>query len=95
MRHIIKEHLSNWPNVAKEADEAIDTMFKPHMKALEDALEETCEVNSPITFAYHHGGIDTKYWFSSCYGTVEVYLGDDPDDYHVKILKQQLKLVDI
>lgn len=95
MRYIIKEHLSTWPDVAKEADEALDTLFRPYQKELEEALEETCEVNSPLTYAYHHGGIDSTHWFSSKYGTVEVYIGDDPDDYHVKIIKKQLKLVDL
>jgi hypothetical protein len=96
MRHIIEKHLKYWPDIAKQADEALNKVLNRLTEEEKEAIyEEDCVVQNPILFASGGDGISSTYYFSTRWGTVEVFLGDAPEDAYVKILNKQLQLIDL
>lgn len=92
VREIVTKDKLSHDDVRQEVNKILTNLFKEKQKELEEMLEETCEVNSPITYGYYHGGIDSTYYFSTIWGTVKAYIGDE--DYKVEYLpNMSLKLV--
>lgn len=71
----------------KKVNEILTLLFNVKQEELKKALEETCSVDSPITFMQHHGGIYSTYYFGTKWGTVKAYIGDLPEDSEVIFLK--------
>jgi len=90
IREIITEKQLPFSEERKKVNEILTELFNSKQKELEDSLEETCEVNSPLTYMQHHGGIDSTYYFGTIWGTVKVYIGDSPEDSKVEFLKNQI-----
>lgn len=89
-REIIKHKNLPFEEERSKVNEILTKLFDSKQKELEEALEESCEVNSPLTYMQHHGGIDSTYYFGTKWGTVKAYIGDSPEDCKVEFLENQV-----
>lgn len=90
IREIIKKKQLPFEEERNQVNQILTKLFNSKQKELEEALEETCDVNSPLTFMQHRGGIDSTYYFGTQWGTVKVYIGDSPEDSKVQFLENQI-----
>lgn len=90
IREIITKNQLPFDSERKKVNEILTSLFNSKQKQLEEALEETCEVSSPLTYMQHHGGINSTYYFGTQWGTVKVYIGDSPEDSKVEFLENQI-----
>lgn len=93
IREIITKEELIFDKERNKVNEILTNLFNSKQKELENDLEEDCCVNSPLTYMQHHGGIDSTYYFGTKWGTVKVYVGDDPEDSKVEFLENQILML--
>lgn len=95
IREIITEKQLPFKVERGKVNKILTKLFNSKQKELESALEETCEIISPLTYMFHHGGIDSTYYFGTKWGTVKAYIGDSPEECSVKFLENKIiQLID-
>lgn len=90
IREIITKDKLPFNKEREKVNRILTDLFDSKQKELECALEEDCVVNSPLTYMFHHGGIDSTYYFGTTWGTVKCYIGDSPEDSKVEFLENQI-----
>jgi len=90
IREIITQKELPFEVERKKVNEILTSLFNFKQKELEACLEETCEVHFPITYMQKHWGIGSNYYFGTNWGTIEVIIGDSPEDCTVEFLENQI-----